>query len=407
MTSYRIHSPLKAAALVVSVATIFTASAEAKNGPFPHGIGTQFGLGGAGTALAIDSSNADANPAVLTRVDTQLSAFFINFFQEQSLDSSRAPAGNPVGKQTNTLKNSPGGSLSANYVLNPQWAVGFATSGGATNIKYNASTLNPGALNPPNSVINNEFVNSAMLFSPTVSYRPTPCQSYGFAIILGYQTLKNNLAIPASQPPFSQTSGALRTDSATGVGARIGGLWDINRYVSFGASASTPVQFSKFKKYRDVLPRSFDLPPMFRLGTALHLSETDYSLDLKQIFFSQVRSLGDDLGWKNQTVLMFGVQHRLTPCLVVTAGYNHGNSPVRSNNVFLNSLIIPIARHHFTAGARYRLTSNWEMSVGAEFTPTVKMTDDGTGILGANGRGARIKNRDVGVLLGATYHFSK
>jgi hypothetical protein len=73
----------------------------------------------------------------------------------------------------------------------------------------------------------------------------------------------------------------------------------------------------------------------------------------------------------------------------------------------LNSLLIPIAKQHFTAGARYHLTPNWEMTVGAEFTPTVQMVDDGTGLIGTPARGARIKNRDVGVLLGATYHFSK
>jgi long-subunit fatty acid transport protein len=406
MSLYRIQPKLTAAAIMLSAA-IFVSPTQARNGPLPHGIGTQFSLGGAGTALAIDSSNADANPAVLSRVDTQITTFFINFFQKQSVDTSMTPLGgpfrNPIGLQTNRFNNSPGGSLSGNYVVNEKWAVGLASSGGGANIKYRSPVFNPAVLTPTNSNYDNQLVNNIVLLSPTVSYRHTPCSSYGLSIILGNQTMKNNLP----RVNLTQTSGALRKDSANGVGMRIGGLWDLNRMVSLGASASTPVKFGKFKKYLDVLPYSLDVPAMFRIGLALHAGNTDYLFDIKEAFFSKVKAAGNSLGWRNQTILMFGVQHRFTPCLILSAGYNHGNSLARKNNVLLNSLLMPIARQHFTAGARYHLTHNLEMSAGIEFSPNIQMVDDGTGILGSMARGARIKNREVGALLGITYHFGK
>ena len=85
---------LKAAALLLFVTSVFINPSEAKNGVFPHGIGNQFGTGGAGTALAVGATDLDGNPAAGSRLDTQLSAYFINFFQKQSLDTSNARAGN-------------------------------------------------------------------------------------------------------------------------------------------------------------------------------------------------------------------------------------------------------------------------------------------------------------------------
>jgi len=399
----QIKQCVKTTIMVLSANSMLISPIFAKNGPLPHGIGSQFGLGGAGTAVAIEASNADANPAVLTRLDTQLSAFLINLFQTQSLDSSTAPIGNPVGKQTNQLKNSPAAVLGGNYAVNDKWAIGFATSGGATNIKYNAATINPTFLVPANSVFQNEFINTVMLLSPTVAYQPTPEQSYGIGVILGYQTLKTNLATFNNQ----QTTGAGRVDSATGIGARIGGLWKLNSLVSVGASAATPVRFSQFKKYLDVLPYQFDTPAMFRLGLAFHIYKTDLLFDVKQINFASVKSLSTGLGWKNQTVFMVGIQHHLTPTWVLTAGYNYGNSPVRSNNVLINGLTDSIARHHFAVGARYQATKHFDVIASAEMTPTSTYTDNGTGILGTSAKGARLKNSDIGILLGAVYHFGK
>ena len=389
--------------LLATLATgLATAVSEAKNGPLPHGIGSQFSLGGAGSALAIEATNADANPAVLSRLDNHISAYLINLFQTQSVDSSQAPAGNPVGRQTNRLKNSPGGVFGGNYILNDKWAAGLATSGGSTNIKYNGSNINPAALVPPNGSFNNELVNVLMMVNPTIAYQRTPYDSYGFSVILGRQTMKANLANQQS----AQTSGALRVDTATGVGARLGGLWKVSSLISLGGSASTPVKFSKFNKYGDIFPYSFDVPAMLRAGIAFHVGKTDYLFDLKQVYYSKVKALGTALGWKDQTIFMLGAQHQLTPSLVLSAGYNYGTSPVRNNNVLLNSFTVPIATNHLTAGVRYKLTPKWELTAAVEAALQRDIVDNGTGILGAKARGTRLGNRDMGILLGATCHFS-
>jgi long-chain fatty acid transport protein len=387
----------------LSASGLFSETAYGKNGPLPHGIGSQFGLGGAGTALAIEATNAESNPALLSQLDTHLSAFLINTFQTQSVDSSRAPAGNPVGRQTNILKNSPGGAFGGNYRRNEKWAMGFSVSGGSTNVKYNASTLNPAILTPSGSVYNNELVNILMLVSPTLAYQRSESDSYGFSVILGRQTLKTNIG---TSPRLTQTTGNLHSDTATGVGARIGGLWKVNNFVSLGASAATPVTFTKFGKYRDIFSNSFDVPGILRAGVALHAEKTDYLFDIKQVFYANVNSLGKGLGWKNQTIFMLAAQHRLTPSLSVSAGYNYGNSPVRSNNVLINSLIVPIATHHLAAGVKYKLTKKWEISASAETALQRSMVDDGSGILGTAAKGTRLSNRDVCVLIGGTYHFS-
>lgn len=395
--------------LAVSVSCLTVSPTQARNAFFPQGLGSQFTLAGAGTALPIEPTNVDANPAVLTRLDTQVSAYMANYFQHQSLDTSNTHTppvfitGNPIGKQVNRLKNAPGGTFGVNYVLNHKWAMGLGTSGGSSMVKYNAPTLNPAFLNFPANY-NNQLVNTVVLLNPTVSYAHGPCDTYGFSLIVGYQTLKTNLAVPGQVPPFPQTSGGLRKDSATGIGARIGGLWDLNKNLSLGASASTPVKFKKFNKYKDALPRSFDIPAIFRAGLAFHAGNTDYLFDIKQIYFAKVRSLGDSLGWKNSTILMLGIQHKLAQCLILSGGYSYGNSPVRSNNVMINGLIVPIARQHFTLGARYKFLKHWELSAGASFSPNVQMVDDGTGIMSTVARGAVLKSREVGAILGVVYH---
>jgi hypothetical protein len=65
--------------LAASIASLLTTSSQARNGPLPHGIGSQFGLAGAGTAFAIEATNADANPAVLNRLDTDISIYLIKW----------------------------------------------------------------------------------------------------------------------------------------------------------------------------------------------------------------------------------------------------------------------------------------------------------------------------------------
>lgn len=410
MALFKFHYKLLISIVSLTLTGVMCTSTQARNAIFPQGLGSQFSLAGAGTALPIEPTNVDANPAILTRIDTQVSAYFANYFQRQTLDTSQTfvtPGirfGNMIGQQDNRLHNAPGGTVGVNYVLNHKWAVGLGTSGGSAMVKYNAPTLNPALLQPNSLPYNNEFVSTVMLLNPTVSYAHSPCDSYGFSLILGYQTVKTNLAVPIPTPPFPQTSGALRKDSASGIGARIGGLWDLNKHLSVGASASTPVKFTKFKKYRDVFPKSFNIPAIIRGGLAFHAGNTDYLFDLKQFYFANVKALGDGLGWKNSTVLMVGLQHKIGSCLYLSGGYNYGKSPVGTNNVMLNGLSVPIARHHFTMGARYRLLQKWELSIGAEYSPKVRMIDDGTGLLGGSARGANLTSREFGAILGLAYH---
>ncbi|MBL9029040.1 MAG: hypothetical protein JNK42_01020 [Caedimonas sp.] len=376
---------------IVGTACILALAGEsqARNGFIPSYMGTSGITGGAHMGYAQDASNVITSPAALARLPNHLLIMSGFQHQDQYLDSSRAPAGNPIGRQKNGYNNVPIGTLGFNYRLNDKFFVGLGVSGGGGFVKFK----HPISLPAATAGYNTRASNNIILGAATVSYAHSPEQSYGVALLVGYSGFRTNLA----KTDTTQTNGRLAKDTAFGLGGRLGGMWDINKSITIGSSVSTPVFFQQHTKYRDIFTTPMQIPATFLLGFAWHITpNTHFLFDVKELFYGAARWLRNGQGWRNQTVFLTGLQHQLTDSLIIGVGYNYGQPPINSDKVLVNALSIPLDEHNFMGGVRYKVTERVEFVGVVSFTPNKKMTDNGGGG-GGGGNGI-----PVGVARGTT-----
>lgn len=377
--------------------------ASARNGFIPHYTGTEGLIGGSGTALPLDCTSTIANPAALGALPNHVLLMGGYLRQNQSLDSSQAMFGNPVGKQKNKRKNLSTFTAGFNYVYNCHWAFGFAVTGGGGFVKLPASFSNPQFLAPPNGTFNKEGVNAIMLSATSAVYSPTPCQHYGISLLIATSNFNSDSALPPPSPPI-ETKGHNKKDLKFGIGTRIGAIWDVCKLLTLGASAATPVYFAKHKKYSDLVTHHMEIPGTLRLGTAWHVTPcTDIAFDLKWLFYGESKWLTSGLGWKNQFIILSGIQHWMTPCFALGIGINYAKPPIKRESVFVNSLFIPIEKTNFSGGFRYKYTECLEILSVLYVTPTNKMKDNGKVVAG--GQNTKMKANSYGIEVGARYNF--
>lgn len=392
---------------MLGAALLFGLSGEvyARNGFIPSYMGTSGLTGGAHMGYAQDASNVITSPAALARLPNHLLIMSGFQHQDQYLDSSRAPAGNPIGRQKNGYHDVPIGTLGFNYRLNNKFFVGLGVSGGGGFVKFK----HPISLPNFTSGYNTQASNNIILGAATVSYAHSPEHSYGLALLVGYSGFKSNLA----KTDTTQTNGRLTKDTAFGLGGRIGGMWDINKHITIGSSISTPVFFQQHTKYRDLFTTPMQIPATFLMGFAWHITpDTHFLFDVKELFYGAARWLRNGQGWRNQTVFLTGIQHQLTHSLSVGIGYNYGEPPINSDKVLVNALSIPLDEHNFMGGIRYKITETVEFVGVLSFTPNKKMTDNGgggggggAGIPAGAATGATLESKAYSVELGVKVNF--
>lgn len=382
------------------------APGHARNGFIPHYVGAEGIIAGAGTALPLDATSTIANPAALSRLSSHFLLNIGTVYQNQHLDSSKSVIGNPIGRQKNQTSFFFPPTLGFNIRFNPEWALGFAATGGGGFVKFNSPTTNPAGLTPANGNFNKETVNSVVLTATTVSYRPTPEQSYGISLLVATSTFKSDLAIPPAQ---TEVTGALRSNTVFGVGTRIGGIWDVNKYLTLGASAATPVYSQEHKKYSQLFGKyHFEIPATARLGLTWHITpRTDFCFDFKELFYGYSRWVNQGgQGWHNQVIILTGIMHQFTDNFTAGIGYNYGKTPINSDKVLFNALSIPLDEHHISGGIRYIFDNKkTELFVMGYVIPRKKMTDNGQALPGGVSQGITIDNMSAGAEIGIKYNF--
>lgn len=381
------------------------------NGFLPYCWGAKMcQMGGAGVAARfLDSTAGNVNPALMAYVGRDLSLDPLVVFQKEHIDSShtKLTEGTPLPPYThniaNTKKTYVAGYSGFNYPINPEWFVGFSTGGGGNQAKYKKSIVSP-ALGAPR-----KLETMAGLLSQTIAFQPTCDQSYGLALILGYLQMKNNLTqFPSGLP----TKGAGKRDWGFGIGARIGGQWNANQFLSFGLAASTPVFFQKLKKYDDVLKHHAQIPAIVTGGLVWHArKDTDLLFDLEGLFWNATPAMGtkppSGQGWRNVLVFKFGVQHAVMPDLKLRAGYNWGQTPIRSNAVLFNALneVITVSEHIITLGFTHDITKTMSFDLGGAYLFNNTLKDNGKGPAGLAAKGLTVQASAIMVSLGFTLKY--
>jgi long-chain fatty acid transport protein len=146
-------------------------------------------------------------------------------------------------------------------------------------------------------------------------------------------------------------------------------------------------------------------PQQVGLGIAYDFFGTGLLLEtnVKWINWSDAEGY-QDFDWKDQWVLAIGAQYKATDKLVLRAGYNYGENPVKEHNNFngattttVQGKTLPtyyyetfriigfpaIVEHHITAGIGYKFTDYFSLDLGFVYAFENTITESGTDPLGA------------------------
>lgn len=392
----------------VSALALLPVRAWATNGFLSHCIGANnCGMGGAGVALPQDATSAAINPALMGRIENQffLSPAWFHPVRTRDLSGVSSPNVPAASKTEQTSKNENfvEGSAGVKYGLTNSIALGVAAYGqGGMATKYDTPRTAAGA---GDSRVRYRLLHVA----PTVSWTPNNWSAYGASVIVGYSDIKTDFA---TLPNLAETQGHNGLDRALGIGARLGGVWDVHPEVSVGAAVASPVVFQEFDKYRDVFRRSVDTPANGTVGVNWRARpDTDIAFDIKYIAWGAVHAIGlapgrGGFGWESKPVFSVGVQHRLTDALTLRAGYNYGEAPIPDENIFANALFPAVTEHHVTIGASYKLSPTWEIAGSFFYAPKAGQTDPGTGDnFSQLGKNTKVDMWQMGAQIGLKWKF--
>ncbi len=311
-------------------------SSYATNGYFAHGYSVKNkALGGAGTALSVDSLAAATNPAgmvfVGTRFDVGVSVFNPNreytvkgnptplSFGPGGISTPGGPCSFPVvspvmappcpfGLAPQTVKSDAEWfvipSLGYNRMMNENYSLGISIYGnGGMNSDYDTATFNvfPGL---PSTGEKPTGIDLAQLFVvPTYARKLNPKHAIGISPILGYQRFEaQGLQIFGELPaPFSSDPSNLTNNdhaNSFGFGGRIGYMGEVVPDLFVGAAYTTKIYMSELDDYAGLFAEDgdFDIPSSWSIGLAYHLSEPalTFVFDVQQILYSDIDSVGND-----------------------------------------------------------------------------------------------------------------
>jgi long-chain fatty acid transport protein len=180
--------------------------------------------------------------------------------------------------------------------------------------------------------------------------------------------------------------------SAYAVAPQFGFHFKHSDRMSIGASLTLPQNFTKYEwnstianpglpTYGRARTLDFDLdgPLIASFGTAITGKKTQLAIDGMFTKYTGVEGFGSPggvvdgivfpFGWKNVWTFKTGVQHQATEKLVVRAGYNYSNMPLREEVVLTMTGAPATFQHHYTGGMGIKMFPFLEAEVGFYYVP--------------------------------------
>ena len=365
---------LAMATLVIAPCT----KVQATNGYQLLGIGQyQMGMAGAVVAAPGDPMTAISNPAGLAWLQPQAAFSMEGFFPERRADFGDGT----VGSHSNLYGVPALGWVAPAFGPHLYFGGGFfGTSGMGVN--YQQSNYFGQSLE---SYSNISFANIA----PALAWRPSKRWSLGVALNLAYETVSLQQTIQSG----STVSGLnlANSSSAFGVGATIGGMYEVNDILTLGICYRSPIMFTPLTwqaSYQNLAAQGgpvggpgqysthLNYPQQFALGFALHpTARWTISVEGQWINWHQTMNAmnihgpwaGTDeasmpLHWSDEWIANFGLQYRINSWITVRGGYAYGTNPIDSQDL-ASSLILPaIMQQHVTLGATQQLGMGWTVT---------------------------------------------
>jgi long-chain fatty acid transport protein len=366
---------------IIPVAIAFSfGNAWATDGYFFHGHGVRSqGVGGVGIALPQDALAAATNPAGMGKVGDRVDAGVTWFrpVRESEIEGSGAPGANGTYKG-NDSQNFFIPELGYNKQYSEDVTLGVSVYGnGGMNTDYkNGIPLF-------NSNGRATGVDLAQVFvAPTVTWKVHEHHTLGVSLNLAYQRFEakglQNFSNASSSSANLTNNGH---DDSYGAGVHIGWLGEITDAVTLGATYQSRTYMSRFDKYKGLFAEhgDFDVPSTYGVGVAVKVTPAlTLAADFQRINYSEIDSvgnaslsnlnngLGNDNGagfhWQDAKVYKIGALYQYSPALILRAGYNHVDQPIRSGDTLFNILAPGVVKDHVSIGATWALSPQSEVS---------------------------------------------
>ncbi len=371
-------------------------AAWATNGMLPIGTGVaQRGLGGAGVAHPLNTMSMASNPAAASFIADGYDVGLEVFKPDREVTFKGTAYGAPADMTANGNGDDTFFIPEAGYKrkLNDKVATGmvvYATGGMSTAFENGLPFGNMYFSGTKAAKTGIKF--EQLIIAPTASYQINEHVAVGASANIVSQRIKaEGLGAFAA---FSSDKNNLTDNgyaSASGVGASLGVQGKVSKKLSVGAVYRSKVKMSKFDKYKGLFPDGgeLDVPAGATVGIAYQTTpNTTLVTDVAHIAYADVAAIGNataqpalfgatngpGFGWHDQTVYKVGVRHQARPDLAISAGYNHGKSPIKSSDTTVNTLAPGIVEDHVTLGVEKRLSpkSKLEASYIHALETTVK-----------------------------------
>jgi long-chain fatty acid transport protein len=403
--------------LALLAALLATSSAMATDGYFSHGYGMKAnGMGGVATALAQDSFGGANNPASMVWAGSRFDIGLDWFSPVRSAERSGAGFATLNGKVDSGSENFFIPELGYNRMMRDDLSLGVSVYGnGGMDTNYPQGNFNCGA-GAANMLCGSGNLGvdlTQLIVAPTLSYKLSPQHSVGVSPLLGYQRFKayglQAFDNAPGFPPFTGSPGNVTNrgyDSAYGAGLRVGYMGRLSDAVTIGASYSTKVYMSKFKKYSGLFADegAFDIPSNYSVGVAFMPNAAwTIALDYGRINYSGIASVGNPslpvaplgaangpgFGWADVNVLKIGAAWRINDSWTLRAGYNHSDNPISPADVTFNILAPGVMKDHYTAGFTWATSQDSELTGALMIAPRQSVSGSSlfNGVLGAGAAG--------------------
>ncbi len=408
--------PLKYKVLAVALANIFAVgAAQATNGYFSEGTGAKNrGLGGAGTALAQETGSIVMNPAAAVNMDPRID-IGVGLFNPSPRSVTIA------GNNCTSLPQPCGANLDANiestmdYFLIPfygqnfaidnksSWAVTVSALGGM-NTDYEThpfqafSPVSLGSLgiDLKQVTIGGTYarkVSNGFSVGVTLALVAQQFQAKGIGIFGNFDLSTN--------PSKMSNNGKSRS---TGIGLNLGATYDMGNGVTVAFAYAPKVDMSEFDEYAGLFAEGgdFDIPSNYALGVAWEVNkDVLVSFDYRRINYTDVAAVSNDaqrltttclgaavtsgtiannlpdantdptclggaqgagFGWDDMDIFKLGVAWSQDADTTYRAGWNHGSSPIGSEDTTLNILAPAVVEDHLSLGMTTKLDATSELT---------------------------------------------
>lgn len=407
------HSKKLLAILVAGA--LGSGGAFATNGYAPHGIGMKSkGMGGVTIAHQGDAVALGGNPAGSVWMEDRIDVGVDFFSPDRTATISDSVAQLPDGEGgavfvPNFYDGTFDGNDTSLFAI-PEFGYRRGLGGG---MAFGLSVFGNGGMNTDYAdglrLFNSDQfgnsqrtgINLSQLFIvPSIAFKINEQNSLGIGLNLVAQGFEAKGINNFDNPNFSTSSGNVTnndTSWAYGAGVRLGWMGKASDRLTFGATYQSRTYMSEFDEYAGLFAEQgdFDVPSNYGVGVAFQATpELLISGDIVRINYGEVASIsnsstnlfncpafaqqfgqpgdpsyclggenGPGFGWTDMTVYKLGVEYAFSSSLTLRAGYNYGESPIKSDETVLNILAPGVVEQHLTLGGTWTLDSGTEITL--------------------------------------------